>query len=51
MAISGVGTVYNYNYNLVSKRISGADGKNDIENQAADRFMGALNSLLHFADS
>ena len=29
MAISGVGTVYNYNYNLVSKRISGTDGKND----------------------
>ena len=29
MAISGVGTVYNYNYNLVSKRISGINGQND----------------------
>ena len=29
MAISGVGTVYSYNYNLASKRISGANGQND----------------------
>lgn len=26
------------------------DGKSDEENQAADRFLGALNSLIHFAD-
>ncbi|MBQ8134122.1 MAG: hypothetical protein IJ192_06960 [Clostridia bacterium] len=29
---------------------AGYDGKSDAENQAADRFLGALNSLLHFAD-
>jgi len=41
-----------YTFTVGETKVMGAgyDGKNDAENQAADRFMGALNSLLHFAD-